>query len=101
MDSDTSCSEAPDISGIGVRVAFYSQTVLCGEASNNPSAIQRLIFGIVLLAGRSLSEALGSVWTLLGTSFGLTVSAIVTATNEALPLHQGIIVTYLVWLANF
>lgn len=41
------------------------------------------------------------MWTLLGTSFGLTVSAIVTAANEALPLHQGIVVTYLVWLANF
>jgi hypothetical protein len=41
------------------------------------------------------------VWTLLGTSFGLTVAAIVTAANETLPLHQGIVVTYLVWLANF
>jgi len=79
-----SCSEAPDISGIGVRIAFYIQTIAC-----------------VLLTGRSLSEALSSVWTLLGTSFGLTVSAIVTAAHNDLPLYQGIVVTYLVWLANF
>jgi len=57
--------------------------------------------GVVFLAGRSLSEALASVWTLLGTSFGLTVSAIVTAAHNNLPLYQGIVVTYLVWLANF
>jgi hypothetical protein len=31
MDSDSSCSEAPDISGIGVRIAFYIQTITCGE----------------------------------------------------------------------
>jgi hypothetical protein len=41
------------------------------------------------------------VRTLLGTSFGLTVSAIVTGAHNDLPLHQGIVVTYLVWLANF
>jgi hypothetical protein len=53
------------------------------------------------LTGRSLSEALSSVWTLLGTSFGLTLSAVITATKNDLPLYQGIVVTYLVWLANF
>ncbi|KAJ7722439.1 hypothetical protein DFH07DRAFT_946702 [Mycena maculata] len=79
------CVEAnPDISGLGVRISFYLQTI-----------------ALVLLAGRSLEEALNSVWTLLGTSFGLTVSALVTAASNQLPLYQAIIVTDLVWLANF
>jgi hypothetical protein len=56
---------------------------------------------LVLLAGRSLEEALNSVWTLLGTSFGLTVSTLVTAVRNELPLYQAIIVTDLVWLANY
>lgn len=56
---------------------------------------------LVLLAGRSLEEALNSVWTLLGTSFGLTISALVTAVRNELPLYQAIIVTDLVWLANW
>lgn len=101
MDSDVSCSEAPDISGIGVRIAFYIQTVTCGEANQFSSNIMSYNIGVVLLTGRSLSEALSSVWTLLGTSFGLTISAIVAAIHNDLPLYQGIVVTYLVWLANF
>jgi hypothetical protein len=55
----------------------------------------------VLLAGRSLDDALSSVWTLLGTSFGLSVSALATAVNNELPLYQAIIVTDLVALANY
>ncbi|KAJ7723807.1 hypothetical protein B0H16DRAFT_1737076 [Mycena metata] len=79
------CLEAnPDISGLGVRISFYLQTI-----------------ALVLLAGRNLEEALNSVWTLLGTSFGLTISALVTAVRNELPLYQAIIVTDLVWLANW
>ncbi|KAJ7133333.1 hypothetical protein C8R44DRAFT_870739 [Mycena epipterygia] len=79
------CREAnPDISGLGVRISFYLQTI-----------------ALVFLAGRSLEEALNSVWTLMGTSFGLTVSALVTAVSNELPLYQAIIVTDLVWLANY
>jgi len=74
----------PDISGLGVRISFYVQTI-----------------ALVLLTARSLDEALNSVWTLLGTSFGLTVSALVTAVRNELPLYQAIIVTDLVWLANW
>ncbi|KAJ7430494.1 hypothetical protein B0H11DRAFT_2135524 [Mycena galericulata] len=79
------CLEAnPDISGVGVRISFYLQTI-----------------ALVLLTARSLDESLNSVWTLLGTSFGLTVSALVTAVQKQLPLYQAIIVTDLVWLSNF
>ncbi|KAJ7061639.1 hypothetical protein C8F01DRAFT_1137988 [Mycena amicta] len=81
----STCLEAnPDISGLGVRISFYLQTL-----------------ALVLLTGRSLEEALSSVWTLLGTSFGLAISALVTATQNQLPLYQAIIVTDLIWLANF
>ncbi|KAJ7078009.1 hypothetical protein B0H15DRAFT_540215 [Mycena belliarum] len=92
----SSCFEAnPDISGLGVRISFYVQTIC-----------------LVFLAGRSLDEALNSVWTLLGTSFGLTVSALVSAaqtgvdqngtvTPSSLPLYQAIIVTDLIWIANY
>ncbi|KAK7053561.1 hypothetical protein R3P38DRAFT_1461126 [Favolaschia claudopus] len=37
----------------------------------------------------------------MGTSFGLTVSALVSAVRDELPLYQAIIVTDLVWLANW
>ncbi|KAJ7445110.1 hypothetical protein FB451DRAFT_1568236 [Mycena latifolia] len=83
--SSENCFEAnPDISGLGVRISFYIQTIC-----------------LVFLAGRSLDEALNSVWTLLGTSVGLTISALVTAAEDSLPLYQAIIVTDLVWLANY
>ncbi|KAJ7679563.1 hypothetical protein DFH06DRAFT_1166860 [Mycena polygramma] len=86
MDSSANqCLEAnPDISGLGVRIAFYVQTL-----------------ALVFLAGRSLEEALNSVWTLLGTSFGLTISGLVTAVRHQLPLYQAIILTDLVWLADY
>ncbi|KAJ7206253.1 hypothetical protein GGX14DRAFT_643183 [Mycena pura] len=86
MDSSAvSCLEAnPDISGLGVRISFYLQTI-----------------ALVLLAGRSLDEALSSVWTLLGTSFGLAISAFVSAVRDELPLYQATIVTDLIWLANY
>ncbi|KAJ6523402.1 hypothetical protein DFH09DRAFT_1286648 [Mycena vulgaris] len=85
MSAPPICLEAnPDISGLGVRISFYVQTI-----------------ALVLLAGRSLEEALNSVTTLLGTSFGLTISALVTLGQNQLPLYQAIIVTDLIWLANF
>ncbi|KAJ7174167.1 hypothetical protein C8R43DRAFT_977301 [Mycena crocata] len=85
FDGGQSCRVAnPDISGLGVRISFYLQTI-----------------ALVLLAGRNLEEALNSVWTLLGTSFGLTISALVTAVQNDLPLYQAIIVTDLIWLSNF
>ncbi|KAJ7856255.1 hypothetical protein B0H14DRAFT_2753302 [Mycena olivaceomarginata] len=84
MDSNSSCLEAnPDISGLGVRLSFYIQTM-----------------ALVLLAGRVLDKALESIWSLLGTSVGLTVSAIITAGKKELPLYQAIIVTNLMWLVN-
>ncbi|KAJ7241501.1 hypothetical protein B0H12DRAFT_1133580 [Mycena haematopus] len=74
----------PDISGLGVRISFYVQTI-----------------ALVLLTARSLDEALNSVWTLLGTSLGLTISALVTAAGNQLPLYQAVVVTDLIWLANW
>ncbi|KAJ7355644.1 hypothetical protein DFH08DRAFT_504845 [Mycena albidolilacea] len=56
----------PDISGLGVRISFFY--------------VQKI--APVLLTARSLDEALNSVWTLLATSFGLTVSTLITATSS-------------------
>ncbi|KAJ7923220.1 hypothetical protein B0H13DRAFT_2267160, partial [Mycena leptocephala] len=76
------CLEAnPDISGVGVRISFYVQTII-----------------LVFWAERSPEEALNSGWTLLGTSFALVASALWTAVRNQLPLYQAIIVTDLVWL---
>ncbi|KAJ3555427.1 hypothetical protein NM688_g2588 [Phlebia brevispora] len=73
-----------DISGIGVRVSFYVQTLL-----------------LVLLGDRSWQDAPSALWTFIATSFGLTVSAISQARSGALSFFQALQVTNLVWLANF
>ncbi|KAJ7133270.1 hypothetical protein C8R44DRAFT_772104 [Mycena epipterygia] len=79
------CLEAnPDIGGPGIRISFYLQTM-----------------ALVLLAGRSLENALIDVWILMGTNFGLTVSALLTAVRNKLSLYDAIIVTDLLWLANY
>ncbi|KAF7353313.1 F-box domain-containing protein [Mycena sanguinolenta] len=85
----------PDISGLGVRISFYVQTIALGK--EDPP----LVLILVLLTARSLDEALNSVWTLLGTSLGLTISALVTAAGNQLTLYQAVVVTDLIWLANW
>ncbi|KAF7359998.1 F-box domain-containing protein [Mycena venus] len=80
----------PDISGLGVRISFYVQTLALGKWT---------VFWA--LSGRSLEEAHNTIWTLLGTSFGLTISAFVTALKNDLPLYQAVVVTDLVFLANW
>ncbi|KAJ7244477.1 hypothetical protein C8J57DRAFT_1680817 [Mycena rebaudengoi] len=85
VDPATRCLDVnPDIEGTGVRLAFYLQTFL-----------------LVVTAGRSLKDAPIAVLTLIGTSFGLVISAFVAAGLNQLPLHQAIVVTYLIWLANW
>ncbi|KAF8152821.1 hypothetical protein K438DRAFT_1863886 [Mycena galopus ATCC 62051] len=85
MSAQNPCLPAnPDITGLGVRISFYVQTI-----------------ALVLLTARSLDEALNSVWTLLGTSLGLAISAFVTAVTNQLPLYQAVVATDLIWLANY
>ncbi|KAJ7293726.1 hypothetical protein C8J57DRAFT_35968 [Mycena rebaudengoi] len=75
----------PDISGIGVRVSFYLQTFL-----------------LVLLVDRSWQDAPIALWTVIATSFGLTIATIVQHQSAAqLTLFQALQVSNLVWLANF
>jgi len=73
-----------DISGIGVRLSFYLQTI-----------------ALVLLVGRSLEDAADSLLMLNITSFGLAIAAIISYAGQQLTLYQAIIVTYLIWLSNF
>ncbi|KAF9469855.1 hypothetical protein BDZ94DRAFT_1316968 [Collybia nuda] len=72
----------PDISGVGVRVSFYLQT-----------------FILVLLVDRSWQDAPIALWTFIATSAGLTLAAVVQ--REQLTLFQALVVSDLVWLANF
>jgi hypothetical protein len=88
MSSNTTCDNSlvinPDISGIGVRCSFYLQTFL-----------------LVLLVDRSWQDAPSALWTFIATSFGLTLAALVQATQNQLSLFQALQVSNLVWLANF
>lgn len=81
-------SSNTDISGIGVRVSFYFQ-----------------FFLLVLLVDRSWEDAPTALWTFIATSFGLSIAAIAQKINDSgnnkLTLFQALIVSNLVWLANF
>ncbi|KAL0951548.1 hypothetical protein HGRIS_008231 [Hohenbuehelia grisea] len=88
FDSASECTRAfdnnPDISGVGVRISFYLQTVL-----------------LVLLVDRSWKDAPTALWSLIATSGGLQLAAIVQAKADNLSLFQALQVSNLVWLANF
>ncbi|KAF7364625.1 F-box domain-containing protein [Mycena venus] len=79
----------PDISGLGVRLSFYVQTIALGK--DNSFTLRSEKFGL----DAARDEHFRTI------SFGLTISALVTAVQNALPLYQAIIVTDLVWLANW
>ena len=85
----------PDIS------AFYVRTTACCEGRVLCHYSFIVIYSMsVILVGRSLPEALAGLLTLLGTSFDLTVSTIISAAQQQLPLYQAIIIPYLVWISN-
>ncbi|KAF4573195.1 hypothetical protein EYR36_007705 [Pleurotus pulmonarius] len=74
----------PDISGVGVRISFYLQTLL-----------------LVILVNRSWEDAPSALYTLVATSAGLQIAALVQAKVGKLSLLQALQVSNLVWLANF
>ncbi|KAK7682296.1 hypothetical protein QCA50_014499 [Cerrena zonata] len=74
----------PDISGIGVRISFYLQNIF-----------------LVFLVNRSYEDAPNALWTFIMTNVGLTLAAIVQASDHQLSFFQAIQVSNLVWLANF
>ncbi|KAF8513552.1 hypothetical protein BU17DRAFT_95236 [Hysterangium stoloniferum] len=71
-----------DIAGRGVRISFYLQNLI-----------------LVLLVRRSNEDAENALWTLIATSFGLTVAAWQQVAINQLTLLQGILVSQLTWLA--
>ncbi|KAL4267946.1 Vomeronasal type-1 receptor [Pleurotus pulmonarius] len=74
----------PDISGVGVRISFYLQTLL-----------------LVILVNRSWEDAPSALYTLVATSAGLQIAALVQAKVGKLSLLQALQASNLVWLANF
>lgn len=71
-----------DVSGIGVRISFYLQTLL-----------------LACLAVRSsrLKEAKGAMFTLIATNMALAATVLILGlkTNPEITLHDGLIVVYL------
>ena len=51
----------------------------------------------VLLVDRSWQDAPSALWTFIATSFGLTLAALVQATQNQLSLFQALQVSNLVW----
>ena len=90
----------PDISGIGVRLSFYLQNFLLGEAFAFNGLLEFLFTNLaVILVDRSWQDATGALWTFITTSFGLTLSAMIQAKQGQLSLFQALTVGNLVWCA--
>ncbi|KAJ8702246.1 hypothetical protein PTI98_000982 [Pleurotus ostreatus] len=83
-DCTVAFTSNPDISGVGVRISFYLQTFL-----------------LVILVDRSWEDAPSALYTLIATSGGLQIAALVQAKVGKLSLLQALQVSNLVWLANF
>lgn len=101
MDN-SACSEGqqnnPDISGVGVRISFYLQTIFLGACSTLQRHFKTyLILHPVLLIDRSWEDAPSALWTFIATSFGLTVAAIAQVRNQSLSFFQALQVSNLVW----
>ncbi|PPQ96480.1 hypothetical protein CVT26_010474 [Gymnopilus dilepis] len=77
----TGISSNPDISGPGVRIALYLQSLLS-----------------VLLVRFSPDDAPGAYWSMTSTAFSLIVSAIVTSAKGEISLLDGIVVVYVLIL---
>ncbi|KAJ7759549.1 hypothetical protein B0H16DRAFT_593764 [Mycena metata] len=93
-----------DISGIGVRLSFYLQTVFLGNSilfsclvlfqlSANPGC----------LSARSTSpeEVTGALYTLLATNTGMAVTAFILGfkSRPEISLHDGLVVFYLLYIS--
>ncbi|KAJ7052217.1 hypothetical protein C8F01DRAFT_625499 [Mycena amicta] len=80
------CVEAnADITGVGVRVSFYLQTI-----------------AIAVLSCFSFEEALNSLWALIATSFGLALAVLITAVQRQpeLRLQHAIVAGHLISLTG-
>ena len=58
------------------------------------------VFSAILSVICDTETALASFWTLLATGFGLSLTVLITAIQERLPLPQAIVATELIFLAH-
>lgn len=75
-----------DISGIGVRVSFYLQT---------------LFLAVLCTRSESLDEIVGSMYTLLSTNMAMAVTGLILGLKPTpeISLHDALIVFYLLYLS--
>ncbi|KZP12440.1 hypothetical protein FIBSPDRAFT_936916 [Athelia psychrophila] len=74
-------AQCSDISGIGVRVTFYAQSILIVLAAALPNTLR--------------SDVTASFWALALTTFSLLISALIEAATNNLSLYNAILVSYL------
>jgi hypothetical protein len=94
----------PDISGTGVRLAFYIQAFLTGSVlisnSNSPCcADNRCSLGVLAYTPKADVDA--SYWSMTITAFALFISATALHNMRQLSLYQGILVADLLYLHSY
>ncbi|KAJ7759520.1 hypothetical protein B0H16DRAFT_1884890 [Mycena metata] len=92
-----------DISGIGVRVSFYLQTVFLGNTLFSYLVLFQLSANPGCLSARSTSpeEVTGALYTLLATNTGMAVTAFILGfkSRPEISLHDGLVVFYLLYIS--
>ena len=81
-----------DISGIGVRVSFYIQTLLLGALSTPFSMFHSKASPSAILCTRSgsLDEIMSAMYTLISTNMAIAVTALILGLkpNPEISLHE-------------
>ena len=94
-----------DISGIGVRVAFYLQVNILGMFGCLLIAFGLsnvfLLVVLVIVSHPKSADTANAFWTLTSMSLGLVVAAIASAAKGQLSFFNAIIVQDLVWCVLF
>ena len=70
-----------DVSGIGVRISFYLQTLLLGETSTGTEVVASWLTDLLpaCLSARSGSpdEITGALYTLIATNMAMAITALI------------------------
>ncbi|KAF7361202.1 hypothetical protein MSAN_01152300 [Mycena sanguinolenta] len=90
----TSCSYGglnPDISGIGVRISYYLQTLFLGA-----TAAAKTVAGCLLRSG-SLDEISGALYTLMATNIAMAVAGLILGLKPApeISFQDAVVILYL------
>ena len=87
-----------DITGIGVRVAFYLQATVVGACPR--ASLVRALTGLRLPVFQALlqpDDIGGSFWTLSAMALGLMIAGVVSAARVQLSFFNAIAIANLVW----